>query len=1518
MATVEASATAYGPGSTSVTSTTPPTCANGTITHDDSTWNGTTLTIYHTINNPSSGDCDYKRNITGASGYKKIFISAPFGPGKTELTAKFTIEAPEFGATYTLGLIYDGTEIYTIKDIVNPAYTTCEGLCAVEYPTADKVAVSCTDEDEGDYMCKSPMPYSCLYSKVDLIAQNPSDCNDSHCWCWIKEVCGPTEEKCYLKCIETGCGDSPPTPPPSPPPTPSPPLTTPGLEKIRDKVIEFACVIYRIIQAVVGVLAMLMMILAGLKWMTSDDPDSRNEAKNRILYVIVGVLVVLLALDAVNLFAKTIGITADITCPPLVSTVIPDAIKSVICIGVRILQAVAGIIAMIALTMAGLKWIAADSPGDRAGAKKLAVNVIIGVLIIMIAGQALSALFSGAGATDFTCPAVSAFPGLGDLIITITYTVCVILRTLQIASGVVAAIAVMFAGLKWVASESPEDRSTAKRMVLGAILGFLIVLIAAQALATLFGSGLDFTCGAKIPSGIENIIIPAICAILNTIWAVAGIIAAMAIMLAGIKWLSSDDPEDRSDAKKQVINAIIGFLVVILGAQALGVLFGATPSFTTFTCNSGGGDEDYRIELRDRDAGVVDTRAGTMPTGDTTCAGKITGAPASVGGSPAKLTVAVSFKNSGLPKCNFAVCLLNSNDEVVDEGSCHVIHTLDPGDTKSQTVSGPVTDFSDDKYTIELRNGENAVDTKTGTLSEVGTCMGEITDLKQEVDATDLTVEAFFKNTGSVDCNFKIYLLSGIDVVASEPVTWGKLEPGKTHTYTVSGSRDEFSGDTYKIELKDEAKGTVDTKTGTIPKAGACKGELFPSTSTVDDGKLTVTGTFFNMGDVVCNFKAFLMSGNTVVDQDPDAPFWRNIPLKDGYSTYELSGPVADFIGSVSGSSAELPYVRATLCVIFNTIKAVAGIIAAIIIAFAGIKWMSSDDSGERGKAKRWIMNAIVGFLVVITGAQLSSTLFAGIGVANITGCGSSTLDFVKPTFCVILRTIQAVAAIIAAVVIGLAGMKWMAFDTDFEERNKAKGLAIQAIIGLLIVIVGVQFMNALFTDTGFTSFKCKTGSILSFVEQPLCVMLNILMAVAAIIAAITILFAAFKWFIAGGDPESRARAKGALFNVIVGFLIVVISAQFVNVVVNGNGLTEIGCSGDLGSDIVTAFVAPMCLILRAVQLLGVLIAMVVMLIAGMRWIALEDPEQRRAAKAYIFYSLIALVIVLLVTEFVNEMLNGAAGLGISPTDIACPAVLDEGIQETIRHTGCMVFNTMKLIGIILAVIATLYVGIKLMSTDDPEERSRAKMIMFNIMVGLTIVLMTTSFLGPIITKSGEAPGILSFTCDEGVPAQVQTTVEYVGCLFYWIFLIIAIALAILVISIAGLRWMLSDDVESRQSAKNMIVYVIIGTLVAILAWQIIGSILGEGTFRSPFTCSSFDNDVIKAQIQYTACLFIYLIGYSVAGLATILIAIAGLIWMFAEDPETRTKAKWIIGHVIMGALIIMAAAYFINALVNY
>ncbi|MEA3254212.1 MAG: pilin, partial [Candidatus Altiarchaeota archaeon] len=72
---------------------------------------------------------------------------------------------------------------------------------------------------------------------------------------------------------------------------------------------------------------------------------------------------------------------------------------------------------------------------------------------------------------------------------------------------------------------------------------------------------------------------------------------------------------------------------------------------------------------------------------------------------------------------------------------------------------------------------------------------------------------------------------------------------------------------------------------------------------------------------------------------------------------------------------------------------------------------------------------------------------------------------------CIVLRLIQFVAAGIAALVIILAGVKFMASE-NLEERGDAKRMLIQVVFGLIIIIIAVQLVNYLVTGSRVERFS--------------------------------------------------------------------------------------------------------------------------------------------------------------------------------------------------------------------------------------------------------------------------------------------------------------------------------------------------------------------------------------------------------------------------------------------------------------
>jgi len=114
-------------------------------------------------------------------------------------------------------------------------------------------------------------------------------------------------------------------------------------------------------------------------------------------------------------------------------------------------------------------------------------------------------------------------------------------------------------------------------------------------------------------------------------------------------------------------------------------------------------------------------------------------------------------------------------------------------------------------------------------------CEGYIEPLSANVVGNDLVVDVNFRNTGSVECELRVYLLrSNGDVVDKEPdLFWDDFGPGERGSYTVRGSVGEFADNIYKIELRDQHRGVVYARTGTVYPTTTI---IPPTTTTIPTG----------------------------------------------------------------------------------------------------------------------------------------------------------------------------------------------------------------------------------------------------------------------------------------------------------------------------------------------------------------------------------------------------------------------------------------------------------------------------------------------------------------------------------------------------------------------------------------------------------------------------------------------------------------------------------------------------------
>jgi len=644
---------------------------------------------------------------------------------------------------------------------------------------------------------------------------------------------------------------------------------TAALDQIRARVGEVACIVLRFIQLIVGLLAVLIIMFSGIQWATSEDPAKRQDARDRIIHVIFGALIVLLAIHIVNVLIAALiagspvldAILDPVSCAPTYPGLddVVNAVRSLLCVVIRTAQGLAGIIGGIAIIYAGIKWISSEDPDTRNSAKSLIQNAIIGILVVIIAGQALGTLFVGVDPTKWDCAGVAQpEPAEYEKLFTpLQTTICLILRLLQAVAGVIGVLIITYWGIRWLTSEDPEVRVDARRNIITTIIGLLVILVVAQgAISDFFDAGVvSFDC--PIPIGdikaVSDIINFTICKAIYALRGIAGILASLVIVLAGIKWMSSEDPDSRNQAKNMIVTTIIGLLIIFLVTEALGQMF--TGGQLTFECEE----------------------RGVPPFVTTT----------------------------------------------VKDVLCYVFRILQAASVMIATL---------------------------------------------------------------------VLLVSGIMFTASE-------DPDR--------------------------------------RAGAKQNAMY-----------AIIGVLI-------------------------------VFLATQFVTVIISGMDPTFTGCESRLPGINDQMLGAFCVLKNIIEALAGILAAIVLAYSGLKWISSDDPSVRAEAKKSAIYAITGMIFVLVSMQLINAVITGGGfsAAFAFSCEGKP----KPTavttpmvnaLCVILRVMEAIAGVLAVLVIALSGVKW-ASSEDVEVRNEAKKTIIQAIVGLLIVIIALQLINAVLTGAGFGTVDC-------------------------------------------------------------------------------------------------------------------------------------------------------------------------------------------------------------------------------------------------------------------------------------------------------------------------------------------------------------------------------------------------------------------------------------------------------------
>lgn len=611
---------------------------------------------------------------------------------------------------------------------------------------------------------------------------------------------------------------------------------------IRDRVLEVACTILVIIEGIVGFIAVLMIAIAAIRWIVAQDPADRAEVKSKLFNILVGLIIVILALEIANVIGEAAGVissTQDCSVADVGATEdIREVINGPVCVIIRVLQLLIGVIGSMVLMVAGIRWMTSETPEDRAEARNLAVNVIVGVLLFLIGIQFLDVLFdltilsygfSMENVTEFECSdsylsSVGVdLGGLGDFT---QYTACILFYLLQGIAGVLAVVLVIIAGIMLSVSPDQAQRNRVKGLLVAVIIGVLVFIIGGQYLADLVNLGsvnalspssfnpTQACGGVDTPQEIIDLITYTVCTIKNVLVSIASLVAAIALLVSAFVWITSGNTENRHKARQAAIAAVAGLLVVIIGLQFLSGLFGS--SFLTFECD--GGDASGISNLisgllclvYNALRSVVAIVAAIMllyggfllitsSSGESRSEAKNIIAGAVIGFIVAMVAVQLIF---------FVV-----QDYEVGQFTC---------DDEAQAYYECIKDCEEPSPIPASGSGGTGGTGTTGTTVSTG-ASAQINSVSHNVDnaAEEINMTVSVENTGSSDQSFEVNILSGGSEMESETVS---VSAGSTNSVLLSSHWDptwdvcDLTGGSYEVRVvSGGAEADSTTKSVSLP-----------------------------------------------------------------------------------------------------------------------------------------------------------------------------------------------------------------------------------------------------------------------------------------------------------------------------------------------------------------------------------------------------------------------------------------------------------------------------------------------------------------------------------------------------------------------------------------------------------------------------------------------------------------------------------------------------------------------------
>ncbi|MFZ2456579.1 MAG: pilin [Candidatus Altiarchaeia archaeon] len=314
-------------------------------------------------------------------------------------------------------------------------------------------------------------------------------------------------------------------------------------------------------------------------------------------------------------------------------------------------------------------------------------------------------------------------------------------------------------------------------------------------------------------------------------------------------------------------------------------------------------------------------------------------------------------------------------------------------------------------------------------------------------------------------------------------------------------------------------------------------------------------------------------------------------------------------------------------------------------------------------------------------------------------------------------------------------------------------------------------------------------------------------------------------------------------------------------------------------------------------------IASLLLIIAGARYIAADDPGTRSELRRFMTGVLAGLVIVLLSIPILNFILDGLL------PEVACTCI--DAPVENINTVFCNLITALSVMGPWLCALVVIYGGIRyLASADDPGARKAAKATLIAAFVGLLIVMLAIPLVNAVL---GDV--LKQVECETSENEFTDQVVAVLGN-FLCILALIAPPICALVVTYGGLRYITSaDDPGARDAAKTIIISALIGMILVMIAVPLVNVVLTSSFEQVSFDCS---DGQITTEITRIMCAFICFLSYIAPAICALVVIYGGIRYLVSgDDPGARRTAKTIIISAFVGLVLVFISVPLVNTVLT-